>query len=941
MLNLVNFNGTDCEDDPMNRYLLPLLLLAALLPPLFPATAQPVTTHPRLWIRQQDLPRLQSWAVNTNPLWKQALLPALQQAIQTYDTKFFPGGVAAKPYPDRGEHDYELYCSEAYAEFFAFMSLMLTDQTAKDDCAQRARILLMYEMNEAVKGVAADSNGVQVPFRGRLFSNFNRANYWGEAFGLTVDWISPYLTKADKQTIRTVFLRWASEQYTAYPMMRWFPSLTGPGNDPALLGKNETEQYMLRWVANNYYAGHARNLTLMALSLDEADDPPLDAQQPVTKLGNTLRSYVTNITDNWLYQQYAMYEDSATVAKDYGYAARNISIGKAAGGLPVEGSMYGFSVGVVFQELLALYTSGLADSAKLGPQMKLLTSNYWDKHVDGFLHSITPVSHMPYDAINKYLGQVYEPACYGDILRYYVNFQTIEEMGPIALYDIATNNTERLAKCRWICRDAQQGGAAHFIQRASSVWSDVEVTYSLLYFLMFDPASFETSDPRPQLPTDFFQPPIGRVLSRSDWTKDASWITFLNPWMTINHINETAGQFEFYRKGEWLTKQWSGYGNVSMLTPEYFNTLNVKNDPVQYRQGFEDATDTLGGQWTNGQASGDPATRASFAEDYTFIEGNMTNLYNSRNAQDVKHVSRSLLWIKPDHLVIYDRAETNKFGRFKKFNCSVLNYPVLNGRTATVTSTTGQQLFIQSLLPDNGPMYETHNWTADPRKEYNAVAENEPSKYRLVIEDTAATTRFLTILQGADAGALQTPAEHFVSMDGAFEGSILGNIAVLFPHRLDNYSTVSYRIPPQVKGHYITGLFPGAGYDVKQIAIDSGDDIVVTLGGALLSDSAGVLHFGRTGITGIDEQPGREDVPDKLAVTMYPNPVSNRLTLTSTGVNALRDISIYNVLGEEKLRLSASEASVSIDCSQLQSGFYICRMGKGERLMLRTFFVVK
>ena len=216
--------------------------------------------------------------------------------------------------------------------------------------------------------------------------------------------------------------------------------------------------------------------------------------------------------------------------------------------------------------------------------------------------------------------------------------------------------------------------------------------------------------------------------------------------------------------------------------------------------------------------------------------------------------------------------------------------------------------------------------------------KNEPSKYRLVIEDTAASARFLTVMQGADAGVQQSTASHFVSTDGVFDGSIVGNIAVLFPHKLETYSTVTYRVPPQVTGHYITGLFPNSRYDVKQIPIGSGDVIVVTPGSTYRSDTCGVLRFGQSAILSVDENVSGI-APDKPGITLYPNPVIDRLLLNAEGVNVLRYISIFNILGKEQMRFTSQSNSVSIDCSKLPPGIYICRIGRREQMMLKTFFV--
>jgi hypothetical protein len=52
----------------------PPLLFLALMAALSPvALSQPVTTHPRLLLTNGDLPRLRSWAVSTNPIYRDSL----------------------------------------------------------------------------------------------------------------------------------------------------------------------------------------------------------------------------------------------------------------------------------------------------------------------------------------------------------------------------------------------------------------------------------------------------------------------------------------------------------------------------------------------------------------------------------------------------------------------------------------------------------------------------------------------------------------------------------------------------------------------------------------------------------------------------------------------------------------------------------------------------
>ncbi len=195
------------------------------------------------------------------------------------------------PDEDCGNVGYEEYPTESYAELFAFLSLVENDAAVRSDYAARARKLIMHIMNEAAKGPATAENytcnGSQQypPFRHPDFAteDRDRIRYHGEAFPLVVDWIYPSLSAQDKATIRKVFLRWSEEVIT-----RGYhhPEPVGLINDPALLA----DPQQVRFSGNNYYAAHMRNLGLMALALDPADDA-----------GGALRAYLDNATGAYLY----------------------------------------------------------------------------------------------------------------------------------------------------------------------------------------------------------------------------------------------------------------------------------------------------------------------------------------------------------------------------------------------------------------------------------------------------------------------------------------------------------------------------------------------------------------------------------------------------------------------------------------------------------------
>src|SRR5690349_17716008 len=99
----------------------------------------PVGGHPRLWLTAADLPRLRGWATSQNPLYRDGLRLALDNAVATYDKEFFPGGNENPTWPDPGTQGWVGRSTEAYAEFFAFLSLVDPDETARARHAERAR----------------------------------------------------------------------------------------------------------------------------------------------------------------------------------------------------------------------------------------------------------------------------------------------------------------------------------------------------------------------------------------------------------------------------------------------------------------------------------------------------------------------------------------------------------------------------------------------------------------------------------------------------------------------------------------------------------------------------------------------------------------------------------------------------------------------------------
>jgi hypothetical protein len=809
----------------------------------------PVTTHPRLWVTVQDLPRLRSWAAKTNPIYENGMVPLLAQAVNIYQTQFFPNGVQNPKYPDPGDvQGYTGYLTEQYGAVLAFNSLIDPVPANRVKYAQYARNMLMVAMNQAALGHLANA-----PFRDPAFAIYNRANGSGEQWPLIVDWIysatdgsgNPILTSSDKATIRKVFMEWSNDCLNASTTGGDHPVPIGAVNSLSLLPNN----LPYRMASNNYYLGHARLLTMMALSIDPVDDPAIDATQPVSALGNSERSYLLNAIGAWLYQEYAMMGEAGTIAGQYGIKGSGAGFGLSSGGLPPEGMLYGHSFGFALGQLLALQTAGFNSTQYSGPQISLIGAPVWDRYVTGYFSSMSPIAQV--SPSQTYLGPTFGLASYGDLLRLWVTPDVMQSFSLLALLEQENGQSAHVADARWFAVNACEGGSGYLYTRITDPWS-WSSTNSILYFLLLDPTVPASPDPRPGFSTFFLDPGAGRILAHSDWTPSARMFDYRSSWESINHQDGDAGQFEFWRNGEWLTKEMSNYdvNNIGQTSP-YHNTLGLQNwcpNGTPNLAWFQGPAWADGSQWNLAESAGDPVNQISHGTGYVYADSVLTPLYNlpdiwdaSLAANDITQATRSILWLNNDFIVVYDRATSVHPNLFKRFNLSLITNPAIKGNVATETLPSGQELYIQTMLPASATLS-----SFDGAASLDSVAILEPTQYILSVEDSAnpSDVRFLHVLQGANKGVAMSPADRLVSQSGtALDGTAVAGIAVYFPRvRNSTFVTTTLNLPPFVHTLYLAGLTPNASYGVTITRTATTLTALITPGGTTnAADSAGLL----------------------------------------------------------------------------------------------------
>ncbi len=774
-------------------------------PPNFALTPNMMTGHPRIFVTPTTLPTYQSWAKASNPIWNN-----LNSFAQKCKSEMDQGKVPALD-DGMGLSNFNPYPCEAYAEVFAFMSMVDPNIAARTDWAKRSHDLIMYVINNAAQGhLTTDSS-----FRGPFFMIHNRSRWFGECFATSVDWAYQTYSAADKAKIRTVFLQWIQDNIYASATSSEHPQPVGVVNSPVLTPNARA----VRWAGNNYYCNHARNIGFFSMGLDAADDIPVTATDPAA---GALRAYIGNAIGAWLYQ--VNYNEQTNIA----------------GGVSAEGLFYGESdTSAISMLLLAMNTTQTDNAAVFGPQAAMASGPFWSQEIiDHYVSSHTPQKTLQ----NSWQAASFLPADYGDTQGNTIsNF--VRTWTPQLLINRAKGNTAQELKLRWMIENYLQGGSASIPGVMSNLMQTWGPTMGIFYFLALDPNGAAGVDPRPTTPLYNYSTGLGRVLSRTSWNTNASLFTFKCGWNKIDHQQSDGNMIEMYRNGEWLTKNRLGYG-FNVGGSQFKNTLSIEN-PTTSTNWFTAIQSKVGSQYTY-SAAGDPTVLSSNSSDYSYAQGDSTNLYNAPSVQatDVLHASRSVIWLKPDISVVYDRADSKTANRFKRFWLNTQIQASVNGKLATANTSGGQKLFVQSVLPATAVVTSQFNPTGSTGPDGGETAPYETMSSRIMIEDPAKplSLRMLNVVQGADGTGTPVATTAILSTIGdAFEGVAFTNFAVMFQKDLGTLTTTTFTVPSGTTKVYVCGLAAGGSYTVTQSTTATGTTYVIVAGGTTKADSGGVL----------------------------------------------------------------------------------------------------
>jgi hypothetical protein len=415
----------------------------------------------------------------------------------------------------------------------------------------------------------------------------------------------------------------------------------------------------------------------------------------------------------------------------------------------------------------------------------------------------------------------------------------IAAFAPLAFRAMQAGDATTAQAIRWIQTYTPPGGQASMVDDRVRRG---EFLAAMFYFMTFDPAAAAPTDPRPALANQWLAEGIGRLLARTDWSTEASWFSFACGWKLIDHQTADALNFEFYRKGEWLTKHRIGYDFDYALSDNH-NGLAIENSTPDHSDGYRGDIWHRGSQWILSPVADGRLLRSSFGADFIYALGDATGLYNSNyeNVGDITSASRSILWLKPDHIVIYDRAATTTANRFKRFWMQFPAALTVTGNRAAMATPGGQNCFVTTLLPAGA----TLTASANPPEASGAPANGETMAFRLRVEDPSnpLSVRFLHVIQGADGAVPASAATLVQSTSGTpFAGASIGTDTVLFPVNLGEvFGATTWTVPTGLR-QIVTGLTPGATYAVSIVVNGGNRTLTVTPSGAgSTADSGGVL----------------------------------------------------------------------------------------------------
>jgi hypothetical protein len=330
------------------------------------------------------------------------------------------------------------------------------------------------------------------------------------------------------------------------------------------------------------------------------------------------------------------------------------------------------------------------------------------------------------------------------------------------------------------------------------------------------------------LPLQYLAQGTGLLTARSDWGSTPTWVSLqMGNILSADHQSFTPGQLQIQRGGDDLLVNANAVGDnqAGAKKSTYGNTIivNDNGDGVQtypYSMGY----------WYG--SPGVTVTAYEAAGNHVYMAGNYAAAYspntNPGSGGPVSELTREMVYLRPNYVVVYDRVTTLKDTYPKILQWNFLNAPTLSGNSfvETVGSSRlfGQTFSTVPLTTTEGPV-QVGNATVQELRTQNSSA--------------TASVRYVTAFETASSTTTSPdPTEHLLTTDGRMEGTQIGNQLVLFgvaAGTVDLTTPVTYSLSGgNSVGNLLVDLQAGGIYQVK---VDG------TILGNVTASSQGTISF--------------------------------------------------------------------------------------------------
>jgi PKD repeat protein len=329
------------------------------------------------------------------------------------------------------------------------------------------------------------------------------------------------------------------------------------------------------------------------------------------------------------------------------------------------------------------------------------------------------------------------------------------------------------------------------------------------------------------LPLQDFASGTGTLVARSDWGSSPTWVaTQFSNLLVADHQTYSPGLLQIQRGADDLLINGNAPGNnqASARKSTFSNTL-VVDDNGEGAQTYRYSMGTWYG------APGVTVNAYEATGSYTYIYGDYHAAYstntNPGGGGSTSELTRQVVYLRPDYVVVYDRVTTIKDYYTKQLRWHFLNAPTVSGNS-WVESVGSSKLFGQTF--STAPLATT----VAPVQVGNATIQE------VITQNTAATpsVRYVTAFQVASSTTTaMVSTQSIISTDSRMEGVQMGSQLVLFGRNgdVDLSTPVTYQInSTSAIQHLLVNLKPGQSYKVF---------VNGTLTATLTASSQGTLSF--------------------------------------------------------------------------------------------------